>query len=150
MNTPHELINPDTLAPAIGFAHVVRAGPGSTIWLGGQTALSKDNEIIGTTFVEQFDVALGNVRLALEAAGAKPEHLVQMQLFVTDAEAYRASRHELGASYRKHLGRHYPAMALFEVQGLFDPKALIEIMGIAVVPAVPEEAKTDSTARHDA
>lgn len=132
--SPHELINPEELAPAIGFSHAVAAVPGRTVYFGGQTALSKENEIVGETFVEQFDVALGNLAVALRAAGGTPEHLVQMQLFVTDAAAYRAARSELAPIYRKYLGRHYPAMALFEVKGLFDPSALVEIMAIAVVP----------------
>jgi enamine deaminase RidA (YjgF/YER057c/UK114 family) len=36
--------------------------------------------------------------------------------------------------YRRHLGRHYPAMALFGVTGLFDPACRVELMCIAVVP----------------
>jgi len=131
----HELINPETMAPAIGFSHAVAAGPGRTIWFGGQTSLSKDNVVVGKTFLEQFDLALENLVTALRAAGAEPEHLVQMQLFVTDAPAYRAGRRELGTIYQRHLGRHYPAMALFEVKSLFDEEALVEIMAVAVVPA---------------
>ncbi|HYO61242.1 MAG TPA: RidA family protein, partial [Actinomycetota bacterium] len=41
---------------------------------------------------------------------------------------------EIGAAYREHFGRHYPAMALFEVSGLFEPDALVELVGVAVVP----------------
>ena len=134
MTGPHQIVNPETMAPAIGFAHAVVAGPGRTVWIGGQTSLSKDNVVVGESFAEQFDLALGNLRLALEASGAQPEHLVQMQLFVTDAPAYRAARRELAGIWRRHLGRHYPAMALFEVKGLFDPKALVEIMAVAVIP----------------
>ena len=59
---------------------------------------------------------------------------MQVQLFVTDAAAYRDSRKAIGAAWRRHLGRHYPAMALFEVKGLFDPAALVEIMAVAVTP----------------
>ncbi len=40
----------------------------------------------------------------------------------------------LGEAYRRHFGRHYPAMALFEVTGLFDPASQVELMCVAVVP----------------
>jgi enamine deaminase RidA (YjgF/YER057c/UK114 family) len=39
----------------------------------------------------------------------------------------------LGAVYRRSFGGHYPAMALFEVSGFFQPDALVEIEGIAVL-----------------
>jgi enamine deaminase RidA (YjgF/YER057c/UK114 family) len=84
--------------------------------------------------VEQFEAAAGNLVTALSAAGAGPEHLVQLHIFVTDVAGYRAALSELGEAYRRHLGRHYPAVALFEVAGLFDPEARMELTAIAVVP----------------
>ena len=132
--TPHDLINPESMAPPIGFSHAVASGPGRTVWFGGQTALTRDNVVEGETFVEQFDRALGNLATALREAGGEPTHLVQMQLFTTDPQAYRDARKELAGVYRKYLGRHYPAMALFGVTELFDPEAMIEIMAVAVIP----------------
>ena len=132
--TPHRLVNPPELAPPVGFSHAVAAAPGRTVYLGGQTAAGADSHVSGETIAEQFDAAAANVVTALAAAGARPEHLVSLQIFVTDVEEYRASLDELGRAYRRHLGRHYPAIALFEVQGLFDPAAKVELLGLAVVP----------------
>jgi enamine deaminase RidA (YjgF/YER057c/UK114 family) len=53
---------------------------------------------------------------------------------VTDVEAYRAARSELGKCWKDRLGRHYPAMALLGVTELFDPAAMVELVGVAVVP----------------
>ena len=131
---PHEIVNPARLAPAVGFAHAVVAAPGRAVYLGGQTAQRPDGTIAGATLREQFDVALANVVTALRAAGAEPEHLVSMIVYTTDAAGYRAALRDLGAIYRRHLGKHYPAMAFFEVKGLFDPAALIELVGTAVIP----------------
>ena len=83
---------------------------------------------------EEFEVATGNLVAALAAAGGAPEHLVSLHVYTTEADMYRASLAELGAAYRRHLGRHYVATALFEVAGLFDPAAKVELVGIAVVP----------------
>ncbi|HEX5528245.1 MAG TPA: hypothetical protein VFZ82_01725 [Methylomirabilota bacterium] len=38
-----------------------------------------------------------------------------------------------GAVYRDYFGRHYPAMTLVEVEGLYDDGCLIEIEAVAVV-----------------
>lgn len=125
--TPHRIVNPDTLAPPEGFAHAVVAAPGRTIYLGGQIGA-------GATMPAQFAAAAANVVEALNAAGAEPQHLVSLTIFVTDVEEYRKSLAPIGASYRKHFGKHYPAMALFEVSGLFEPDARVELVGVAVVP----------------
>ena len=81
---------------------------------------------------DQFDVAAGNVVLALQGAGARPQDLVSLQIFVTDIVEYQRLSKEIGVAYRRHFGRHYPAMALVEVGRLFDPKATVELMGVAV------------------
>ena len=134
MSGPHRVVNPKGLAPPVGFAHAVVAAPGRTVYLGGQAAQAADGRIVGATVAEQFEVAAANLVAALAAAGGAPEHLVSLHVYVTDAAAYRAALAELGAAYRRHLGRHYVATALFEVAGLFDPAAEVELVGIAVVP----------------
>jgi enamine deaminase RidA (YjgF/YER057c/UK114 family) len=133
--SPHELLNSTSLAPPRGFSHAVTAAAGRTVYLGGQTAHGPDGSLRGRTIAEQLDAAAANVVSALEATGARPEHLVSMQIYVTDAEAYRSSLREVGAAWRRHFGKHYPAMALFEVGGLFDPDAAVELVGVAVIPA---------------
>lgn len=130
--SPHEIRNPETLAPAQGFSHAVIAQAGRTVYLAGQTAQRHDGSIVGATMAEQFEVAAGNVVAALDAAGAHPQDLVSIQIFVTDITEYRRSAKEIGDAYRRHFGRHYPAMALLEVSRLWDPKALVELMCIAV------------------
>ncbi len=134
MTSPHEILNPESLVAPVGFSHAVVAASGRTIYLGGQTAHDASGSITAEGIVEQFAAAAANVVTVLEAAGAKPEHLVSMQIFVTDVAAYRASLKELGPAYRKHFGDHYPAVSLFEVGGLFDPAALVELVCVAVVP----------------
>ena len=134
MTTPHEILNPPTMSPAIGFSHAVVAAQGRTIYLGGQAAHDGDGNLVKGKMVPQFSQAAKNVVTALEAAGARPEHLVSMHIYVTNAAAYRGELKELGEIYREHFGNHYPAVALFEVQQLFDPAALVELVCVAVVP----------------
>jgi enamine deaminase RidA (YjgF/YER057c/UK114 family) len=133
---PHEPINPDSLAPPVGFSHAVGAAPGRVVFVGGQTAHRADGSIRGETISEQFEAAVTNLANVLVAADARPEHLVSVQIFVTDAEAYRASLGPIGETWRRHFGKHYPAMALFEVKGLFDPAATVELTAVAIIPDV--------------
>jgi len=130
--SPHEIRNPEGLPRPSGFSHAVIAQAGRTVYLAGQTAQRPDGTIAGGTVAEQFDVAATNVVLALEAAGAHPQDLVSMQIFVTHIDEYLRASKEVGEAYRRHFGRHYPAMALLEVRRLFDPAAKIELMAIAV------------------
>jgi enamine deaminase RidA (YjgF/YER057c/UK114 family) len=129
----HEIVTAPELAEPVGYAHAVVAERGRLVHLGGQTALDSGGAIRGATMAEQFDVAARNVVAALAAAGGRPEHLVSLQVFVTDVAAYKASLSEIGAAYRRHFGRHYPAMALLGISELWDREALVELVGVAVV-----------------
>jgi enamine deaminase RidA (YjgF/YER057c/UK114 family) len=129
----HEIITAPDLPAPIGYAHAVVAAAGRTVHLGGQTAQAMDGAIFGTTIVEQFDLAARNLVAALHAAGGQPDDLVSLQIYVTDLAAYRASLAELGSVWRTHFGRRYPAMAVLGITELFDPAALVELVGVAVI-----------------
>ncbi|MGH3516781.1 MAG: RidA family protein [Haloechinothrix sp.] len=134
MSGTHRVITAPALAPPTGFAHAVVAAKGTTVYLGGQTAQGPHGRILGESMVEQFDVAAGNVLIALTASGGRAEHLVSLLIFVTDVGEYRRSLGELAPVYRKHFGRHYPAIALLGVSELFDEAARIELVATAVIP----------------
>lgn len=128
----HAFVNPDELPEAIGFSHVAVVGPGRILFLAGQAGHRADGTI-SDDLVDQFGQACHNVAVALEGAGASRTDLVNLHIFVTDVPAYRSLRRELGEAYRTVFGRHYPPMALFGVQELFDQKARVELVGTAVI-----------------
>lgn len=132
--TPHRLVNPETLPPPVGFAHAVVAAPGTSVFLGGQAGHRADGTL-PEELVAQFDQATANVAEALRAAGAGPEHLVQVLIFVTDVGEYRDRLADLGSVWRQRFGRHFPAVALMGVTELFDPAARVELVAVAVIPA---------------
>ncbi len=84
--------------------------------------------------MEQFDRSLGSVVRVVEAAGGKAEDIVKINLLVLDKNEYRERAREMGAAYRKHMGRHFPAMTLAEVKGLWDEGARVEIEAVAMLP----------------
>jgi enamine deaminase RidA (YjgF/YER057c/UK114 family) len=121
----HRIVNSPELGSPSGFSHAVVAD-GRMVHLAGQIGA-------GTTLVEQFDDAARRLIVALRAAGGEPDDLVSLQVFVTDVRAYKAAQPALAPVWRAHFGRHYPAMGLFGVTELFEPEAMLELMGVAVL-----------------
>jgi enamine deaminase RidA (YjgF/YER057c/UK114 family) len=132
---PHRAIDPPSLAKPVGYAHGVLAQPGRTLFLGGQVGWDREGRFeTPVDLVQQTDRALGNLVEVLRAAGGAPEHVTALRIYVRSADAWRARAKELGAVWRRHLGRWFPAMALLEVQRLYEPEALVELEGTAVIP----------------
>ena len=129
-----ELINPDELGPPRGWTNGM-LGPtgGRVLFVAGQDAANPDGEVTTDDFIEQFDIALGKTMKVVTEAGGDAEAIGRMTLFVTDLDAYRSGRQEIGKVYRSHMGRHFPAMALMEVSRLVDPRGLVEIEATAVI-----------------
>jgi enamine deaminase RidA (YjgF/YER057c/UK114 family) len=133
MSVSVERVNPPSLAAPSGFAHAVIATGGRTVFLAGQTALDADGAILGGTIVEQFEQALANLLTALTAAGGQPTDLASLTVYAVDLADYRAHGREIGTVWRRLAGRDYPAMAAIGVSRLWDPAALVEVQGYAVV-----------------
>ncbi|WAH95522.1 RidA family protein [Arthrobacter sp. MMS18-M83] len=128
----HKTVNPGSLPKPSGFAHGMLAG--NTLFLGGQTALDKDMNIVPGGIVEQFTQAFSNVLTTLREAGGLPEDLVSVTIYLTDVDDYMANGREIGRIWREMAGSEYPAMAGIGVTRLWQKEALIEIQGIAVIP----------------
>ena len=129
-----DLVNPEELARPSGFSHAVVATGSRLVFLAGQTALDAEGQIAGTSVTEQFGRALENLLAALRAAGGEPGHLASLTIYAVDLADYRAHGREIGEVWRRLIGRHYPAMAAIGVSRLWDPEALVEIQGHAVIP----------------
>ncbi len=131
--TAHRLVNPPGMSPAVGFSHLVVPAAGRTVYLGGQTAQRPDGSIAGADLLEQVDLALANLVTALASVDGLPEHVVSLVVYTTDMASYRAALRPIGRLWRRHFGRHFPAVALLGVAELFDPQALVELVGVAVI-----------------
>jgi enamine deaminase RidA (YjgF/YER057c/UK114 family) len=129
-----ERVNPPGLARPSGFAHAVVATGSRVIFLAGQTALDAAGVIVGDTVAAQFERSLANLLAALRAAGGSAEHLASLTIYAVDLGDYRAHSRQIGEAWRRLAGREYPAMAAVGVSRLWDPAALVEIQGYAVVP----------------
>ena len=125
-------VNPSALPAPRGYSHGTLTG--NTLYLGGQTALDADMRIVPGGIVEQFRQAFGNVLTTLAEVGGRPEDLVSVTIYLTDIPDYQAHGQEIGAVWRELAGTSYPAMAGIGTTALWQPEALVEIMGVAVIP----------------
>ena len=89
------------------------------------------------TFAEgllgQIDRTFANIVAVVTAGGGAVEDIVRLTWYVTDIEGYRSSLKELGPIYRRHFGKHFPAMAVVAVVALVEPQAMVEIEATAVI-----------------
>jgi enamine deaminase RidA (YjgF/YER057c/UK114 family) len=125
-------INPDALAAPSGFSHAVVA-TGTTVFLAGQTGMDCEGRIVPGGVVAQFEQALANLLVALEAAGGSPADLASLTVYIVDLDGYRARAREIGAVWKRLVGGDYPAMAGIGVSRLWDAEALVEVQGFAVL-----------------
>ena len=131
MSGTFAIVNPPELGAPRGFAHgLIAPSSGRLLFVAGQTPQNREAP---TGFAQQFDDALARVLTVVRAAGGRPEQIARMTVYVTDMDAYRESRPALRDLWRRHMGSHYPAMALVAVTALVDEQAMVEIEATAVL-----------------
>ena len=129
-----KLINPEALGAPSGYSHGVLAdGGGKLLCVAGQIAWDQNQKIVSDDFVEQFDKALANVITVVKAAGGESTNIVRVVVYVANKQEYLAQTKAVGERYRKHMGKHFPAMVLVQVASLLDDAAKVEIEAMAVI-----------------
>lgn len=126
-----KFVHPEGWPPAKGFAHGVLA-QGRMVFVAGQIGCDTADKI-APDLPGQVEQALANIAAVLASAGARPDQVVRMTWYMVDLADYRAKQREIGAAYRRVMGRHFPAMTAIEVRALVDPRALVEIEATAVL-----------------
>ena len=130
------IVNPPALGAPRGFNHGILAPAGGRmLFVAGQPGLDASGKVAAPGFVEQFDAALARVVTVVREAGGEAAHIGRLTIYVTSLADYHRAGKPLGEAYRRHMGSHYPAVALVEVKGLVDEGAVVEIEATAVVPA---------------
>lgn len=129
----HRILLPEGWPRPKGYAHGVLAR-GTLVFTGGIIGWDAAERFAGPDLVSQFDQVLANTVATLAAGGAQPSDVVRMTWYITDRDEYAAALSDIGAVYRQHMGRHYPAMAVIEVSRLVETDARIEIETTAVIP----------------
>ena len=114
------IIVTDIPKPVSHYCHVTRAGP--HVWVAGVVGQAQDGSIPSDVVV-QFDIAIAVMDKCLKAAGAGPEHVVKVQVFMTDI----TERPKINPRRIAYFGENLPASTLVEVKGLVDSRMKVEI-----------------------
>jgi enamine deaminase RidA (YjgF/YER057c/UK114 family) len=125
-----ELVSVESWPAAKGYANG-RIGRGPVLHVAGQVGWDAQGQFVVKDLVGQFAQALANVVTIVGAAHGHVNDIAEMTIYVTDIEAYRAARKQLGPIWRASMGTHYPAMALVAVTALVESEALVEIQAVA-------------------
>ncbi|MDG2320082.1 MAG: RidA family protein [Rhodospirillaceae bacterium] len=124
--------NPEGLDQSVGYSQVVTIeGSGKMILLGGKAGLKPDG-FIPETLAEQSKLTWENIDLALKAAGATREDVVEIQIFIVDLAnidpqpAYQDVRNFFPTG-------HKPVSMVIGVSALAIPELKLEINVRAIV-----------------
>src|SRR6266566_1515970 len=127
-------LNPETLHKNPAFTQVITVtGPARTIYIGGQDALDVDGNIVGKgDLAAQTHQVLRNLRHALAAADARPEHIIKWNVYLVQGQSLQAGF----AAFQQFWGHQSnpPTITGIFVSGLAHPDFLVEMDAIAVVP----------------
>jgi enamine deaminase RidA (YjgF/YER057c/UK114 family) len=126
---------PEGWAPPIGYANGIEVDAGRIVFIAGQVGWDAQQKFQSEDLAVQFEQALCNIKAVLAEAGGAPHHICRITAFCCDKPAYMAARPELGAIWKRHMGRHYPAMSMIFVADLLDNPGKIELEATAVLPA---------------
>lgn len=127
-------VNPDGLFKSPAFTQVVVAsGPGRTVYIGGQDAVDASGAIVGKGDLQaQTAQVLRNIKTALAAVGARPEHVVKWNVYLVQGQSFQAGYE----AFQREWGfpQNPPVITGIMVAGLANPDYLVEMDAIAVIP----------------
>jgi enamine deaminase RidA (YjgF/YER057c/UK114 family) len=127
-----EPINPDTLPTPESYTQVVVATGRRLVFVAGQVAEDERGNLVGAgDLARQARQAFANVSRALTAAGARPDQVARITIYVV---GHRPEYLPLISEARIAVfGEHRPADVLLGVETLAEPGYLIEVDAFAVL-----------------
>jgi enamine deaminase RidA (YjgF/YER057c/UK114 family) len=127
-------INPNSLNKNPAFTNVVVVeGNVRTVHIGGQDAVNASGEIVGKgDIVAQVEQVLANLRAALEAGGARPEHIIKWHIYVVEGQSLQAGFAAFQNAWPQT--PNPPAITGVFVSALAHPDFLVEMDAVAVMP----------------
>jgi enamine deaminase RidA (YjgF/YER057c/UK114 family) len=127
-----ELIDPEELPTPASYTQVIAATGSRLVFVAGQVADDAQGNLVGPgDLAAQARQAFANVDRALAAAGAGPEQVAKITIFVVHHRPEYLP--DISEARIAVFGDHKPADTLVGVETLAEPGYLIEIEAIAVV-----------------
>jgi enamine deaminase RidA (YjgF/YER057c/UK114 family) len=127
-----ELINPDDLPTPASYTQVISATGRRLVFVAGQVADDSEGNLVGAgDLAAQARRAFANVGRCLAAAGARPEQVARITIYVVHHRPDYLP--DISAARIAVFGDHKPADVLLGVETLAEPGYLIEVEALAVV-----------------
>jgi enamine deaminase RidA (YjgF/YER057c/UK114 family) len=112
----------------------VRAG--ETVYMSGHVAMEADGTVVGEGDAEaQAEHIFQGLEATLAGAGATFADVVKLTCYCVSPDVYAG----YAAVKKKYVGPQAPAGTALVVKALLDPKLLLEVEAVAVIPAVPSK-----------
>src|ERR1700676_2898030 len=127
-----KFLSPRPLPPPVRYSPIRKVSKGTLIYLAGQVSSDASGKLVGEgNFEAQAEQVFGNLKLALEAAGATMADIVKMNIYLV-AEVDQAEVRKLRAIRDRYVNvAKPPASTLVVVTRLARPGWLVEIEAIA-------------------
>jgi enamine deaminase RidA (YjgF/YER057c/UK114 family) len=130
-STGLELINPDDLPVPESYTHVVVATGSRLVFVSGQVAEDAEGNLVAPgDLAGQARQAFANVGRTLAAAGARPDQVARITIYVVGHRPEYL--HAISEARIAVFGEHKPADTILGVETLAEAGRLIEIEAIAV------------------
>lgn len=127
-----EPFNPPGLATPETYTHAIAATGSRIVFVAGQVSEDGEGKLVGPgDLAAQARQAFANVGRALAGAGARPDQVAKLTIFVVDLRIEQLPAIESGRVAL--FGDHKPVDALIGVQALAHPGCLIEVEAVAVI-----------------
>lgn len=130
-----QILHPAGWDKPIGYSNGITVEGGRIVFIAGQVGWDEKQKFDSELIAPQFDQALANVLAVLAEAGGKPTDICRITAYCCDKPAYLAARSELGAIWKRRMGKHFPCMSMIFVADLLDSPGKIELEATAVVGA---------------
>lgn len=128
--------SPSGVAPPTGaYSHVSVTEAGVRLaWFAGQVGRLADGGMPGSV-TEQTEVIFDNLEVLFDKCGLGPDDLVQMHSYLVGRESLPGFAQARNARFSTWFGPGSPPPnTLIIVAGLADPRALVEVEAVGVVP----------------
>ena len=125
-------IHPEGISTPETFTHVIVSKGSKIVFIAGQVAEDSNGKLVGAgDMVAQSRQVFANIGRCLEAAGARPDRVTKLTIFVAN---YKRDYLPMIEEGRVSLfGDHKPADTLVGVAALSRPDYMLEVDAVAVI-----------------
>lgn len=103
---------------------------GNLVFVSGQAGRNPATGQIADSVEAQTEQTLANIAAILEAAGSSLSHVIRCGVFLTDIGDFQ----KMNGVYARLFGEHRPARTTVQVAALPEPRLLVEIDAVALIP----------------